>query len=106
MTDYYDLFGNFPMAERMFGIQGRGILATHSAEKCAGEFCCIHNPSDHPLRDALLNWRDDRRVMERICSHGVGHPDPDSLAFMQRVMTRAEYEARAPWDHGCDGCCS
>jgi hypothetical protein len=31
--------------------------------------------------------------MERICDHGVGHPDPDE--FMADV-----------WVHGCDGCCA
>ena len=34
----------------------------------------------------------DRRIMERICPHGVGHPDPDDVLNQDRV-------------HGCDGCC-
>lgn len=37
------------------------------------------------------HWRADRRIMERLCKHGIGHPDPDS---------------RDPdGTHGCDGCC-
>lgn len=44
------------------------------------------------MRGWATNWRDDRKSMERICSHGVGHPDPDCLN-LDRM-------------HGCDGCCS
>lgn len=36
-------------------------------------------------------WRADRRLLERLCPHGVGHPDPDDRSA-DRV-------------HGCDGCC-
>jgi hypothetical protein len=69
---------------------GEKILA-HDPEKCAGEVCCIHNPSDHHMRKMRQHWRGDRGIMERLCSHGIGHPDPDD-----------------PTDdtvHGCDGCC-
>jgi hypothetical protein len=31
--------------------------------------------------------------MERICPHGVGHPDPDDVFATDTV-------------HGCDGCCT
>lgn len=34
--------------------------------------------------------------MERICPHGVGHPDPDEI----------DLEVNAKGIHGCDGCCS
>jgi hypothetical protein len=33
--------------------------------------------------------------MERICEHGIGHPDPDQIM-----------RDEAGWVHGCDGCCS
>lgn len=42
------------------------------------------------------NWRSDRGIMERICEHGVGHPDPDD------PKAGNKYEAV----HGCDGCCA
>jgi hypothetical protein len=38
-------------------------------------------------------------LIERLCSHGIGHPDPDSLAHLDprgRLMLDV---------HGCDGCC-
>jgi hypothetical protein len=98
----FDLFGNVDAAEPMFGVQiGKTVLRTHAADKCAGEYCCLHNPSDHPLKDAPLNWRGDRQQMERICSHGVGHPDKDSLEFAKR---EGHYETHMAV-HGCDGCC-
>lgn len=100
-----DFIGNVHIAEPGFGIQvGQGILQTHGPDQCSGEFCCIHNPSDHPLKDAPLNWRGDRGIMERICVHGVGHHDPDDLAHIAR--TRGERAAHYEGIHGCDGCCT
>lgn len=78
---------------------GNGSLRTHAKAACDGEFCCIHNPSKHPLSDGLLWWRSDRGLMERICVHGIGHPDPDDLAFKRRTGRYADGA------HGCDGCC-
>jgi hypothetical protein len=72
------------------------ILEVHAPEKCAGRACCIHDPSDHPLNRAPLNWRSDRRIMERVCDHGIGHPDPDDVA----VRT-----VDGEGIHTCDGCC-
>lgn len=102
MSGDWDLFGNVNVAEGLMGIQvGKRVLVTHPAEKCAGEFCCLHNPSDHPLKDRPLNWRGDKRQMERLCEHGIGHPDKDSIDFAIRA---GHYES---WMsvHGCDGCC-
>ena len=50
----------------------------HSPSACAGANCTIHNRSDHHMRSFPQHWRSDRGIMERICPHGVGHPDPDS----------------------------
>ena len=36
---------------------------------------------------------------ERICEHGVGHPDPDSLEFFRSIGVTSM------GIHGCDGCC-
>ena len=66
-------------------------LATHAPSSCAGRPCVVHNPSDHPMSKFPTLWRSDRDIMERICPHGVGHPDPDDLS--------------ADRSHGCDGCC-
>ena len=70
---------------------GQVLTKVHDPEKCSGEFCCIHNPSDHPLREFPRYWRADRGMMERICPHGIGHPDPDDI--------------NPDTVHGCDGCC-
>lgn len=48
-------------------------------------------------------WRKDRQLMERTCPHGIGHPDPDDMAFKALRMNSAM--ARAEGVHGCDGCC-
>jgi len=75
----------------------------HDPSICEGENCCIHNPSDHHMRGFKQNYRLDRGLMERICPHGVGHPDPDHLDFVERV--RGKEAARVEAVHGCDGCC-
>jgi hypothetical protein len=67
----------------------------HDAGTCLKEYCSIHNWSDHPLKNAPQKWREDKGLMERICKHGVGHPDPDEIGL--------EYGGRGV--HGCDGCC-
>lgn len=72
-------------------------LRVHNPVLCEGRPCTVHNRSDHSMRSFPQHWRGDRGMMERICSHGVGHPDPD--------------EKHSPnWTegdgvHGCDGCC-
>jgi hypothetical protein len=70
----------------------------HDKDICQGNFCVIHNPSDHIMKDFPTHWRGDRGIMERICPHGIGHPDPDDLAF------RAKH-GDDDGVHGCDGCC-
>ena len=64
----------------------------HDEERCKGQPCTVHNRTDHHMRGWPQHWRRDRRMMERICPHGVGHPDPDELPEIDTV-------------HGCDGCC-
>lgn len=43
--------------------------------------------------------------MERICPHGIGHPDPDDIAFKRNRPRFGEDMAKADSIHGCDGCC-
>jgi hypothetical protein len=81
-------------------VGGQVVQNVHSEEVCAGQACCIHNPSNHHMRNWSMNFRADRGFMERICprefpgdtGHGVGHPDPDD-PFADPI-------------HGCDGCCN
>ena len=90
------------------------ILMNHSAEACDGERCCIHNPSDHHMAGWPMAFRSDRPLLcpthedhalvltERKCSHGIGHPDPDSLAYL-RLHDPDDVGA---WGvHGCDRDC-
>lgn len=126
------------MAEPMAGIQiGKQSLRVHPESECAGRGipCCIHSPSDHHMASWPQNWRADTQVMERLCEHGVGHPDPDHMAYVRSLtpdhdciddllMIHPEYRdsirdhADRPFDnlcrfphlewqgvHGCDGCC-
>lgn len=76
------------------------LINVHSRDRCEGQACVIHNPSDHKMRDWPLNWRGDRGLMERICPHGIGHPDPDDLAYQDPDGSKAIGV------HGCDGCCA
>ena len=80
-----------------------GLYAHHAAHTCAGGPCSIHRPSPHPLNAAPLLWRADRGLMERTCRHGVGHPDPDGLAYDALVNPDG---APGRGVHGCDGCCA
>ena len=84
-------------------------IRIHNVDECSAlksfkiAYCPFDKPSDHKMEDWPINIRLDafaRGLCERLCPHGVGHPDPDSLQYMM-VMTR-----RKSWGvHGCDGCC-
>jgi hypothetical protein len=85
--------------ENGFHVGDTVLHNVHPAELCAGRHCCLHNPSDHHMREWPMVWRADKRVMERTCPHGVGHPDPDDADY-QRMVGREEVLV-----HGCEGCC-
>jgi hypothetical protein len=72
------------------------LIRTHWQGQCANEVCTIHNRSDHHMRFFPQWWRSDRKIMERICEHGVGHPDPDEYRIINGLDDGV---------HGCDGCC-
>ena len=78
------------------------VLRVHPEALCAYKlwqaegYCAIHKRSEHVMRAFPQHWRWDRGIMERICTHGVGHPDPDDWAI-QLAHDRGQ--------HGCDGCC-
>jgi hypothetical protein len=103
----FELLGNMNMAVSPFGVQVKGLLKTHGPDVCKDDpSCCIHNPSDHPLKNMPLNWRSDRFQMERICPHGIGHPDPDDIAHKRRALEPEVFDKFAFGAHGCDGCCT
>lgn len=72
------------------------ISHVHASNRCLGEVCPIHKPTNHHMRFMRLHYRHDRGIFERICEHGVGHIDPDDY------RTNNDLDAGA---HGCDGCC-
>ena len=97
-----DLRGEW--GERVY-VTGHGQLLTqvhYENELCQSQGCCIHNPTDAKFPSL---WREDRALMERVCTHGVGHPDRDHIGFVLR--TRGEEQAAVESVHGCCGgtCC-
>lgn len=90
-----------PATDATWGIdQGQTVLTNvHPESACAGSPCVLHNPSDHHMARWPTLWRGDKGLMERMCDHGVGHPDPDDMAF--HVSHGREFLGV----HGCDGCC-
>ena len=77
---------------------GRKLLV-HDKKDCKGP-CCIHRASDHHMKDWPLHYRNDWGFFfERIDPEGVGHPDPDDLAF--RIQNGAEDGI-----HSCNGLCN
>jgi len=72
----------------------------HKNKDCVG-FCAIHHPSNHHMKNWKFVVRFDRGgLIERICKHGIGHPDPDSLTYLEGIGSSDKGV------HGCDGCCS
>ena len=81
-------------------------LKTHGIYECEGRFCCVHNPSVHPLRESPRIWIIGQYQMKRICRHGAYHPDPDDMAFKRDILGWSE-EFLAPHEkHDCDFCCT
>jgi hypothetical protein len=79
------------------------LVRTHTPDKCGSdEACVLHNMTDHSMRAFPQLWRGDRGIMERICTHGIGHPDPDQIPFWKQTKPKDWH-----WEmvHGCDGCC-
>ena len=95
---YFDLNGRERFALEHTDPYAEGFLTNvHQRGQCAGEYCTIHNRSDHHLRHWRQHWRGDRGIMERIDPvTGIGHPDLDS------PWPNDSYE----WIHGCDGGCA
>ena len=79
-------------------------IFAHDEWECVGDVCPIHKRTDHAMRAFPQHWRGDRYLMERICPHGVGHPDPDHLVSLC-LMGKDDKFVKAEGVHGCDGCC-
>lgn len=83
-----------------------GTLRTHSSLACAGDFCSVHNPSSHSMVRFPQYWDAQRFQMQRVCPHGIPHPDPDDLAYS--ALVNGEEFAEFQRDHDCcdEGCCA
>jgi hypothetical protein len=80
-------------------VAANGTIKVHAQKDCRGPVCPIHNPTPHHMREWPMIWRGDRQSFERVCEHGISHPDPDdqeAKLFIQGFMDGV---------HGCDGCC-
>jgi hypothetical protein len=76
------------------------LTGVHPESSCAEQSACaMHNPTDHHMRGWEVIWRYDRGILERICQHGIGHPDPDQFPYWDANGMEAEAV------HGCDLCC-
>jgi hypothetical protein len=76
---------------------GNKLINVHESIDCATRgVCSIHSPSNHSMSSYPRKWRGDFSFMERICVHGVGHPDPDEPSATYNSIL----------SHGCDGCCT
>lgn len=78
-----------------------GSALVHNPDRCEGRSCALHNPSEHNMKDMPMILREST-LIERQCEHGVGHPDPDSVLYLNTVNNLRM------WDiHGCcsEGCC-
>ena len=94
------------MSESKVRLRNGRTLTTHGPEQCLLHHCVIHNPSDHPLKNAKMDFLPDFNMIYRVCAHGIGHPDPDSLEVLKWRMQWMEVEAIASTHmSNCDGCC-
>jgi hypothetical protein len=48
------------------------------------------------MRDFPQHWNSNTMIMERMCPHDVGHPDPDEFKLIENEILRV---------HECDSCC-
>lgn len=72
----------------------------HDEARCLSDrYCAIHRPSNHHMNGWDINIR-ETVLAERLCPHGIGHPDPDSVNWLTKVTGRTFWGT-----HGCDGCC-
>lgn len=78
------------------------LQSVHGTDQCRGRACPVHNRSNHQMRGFQQVWDQDKRMIMRVCSHGVRHPDPDNYPFL--VERLGTVEAAHKLIHGCDGC--
>lgn len=77
-----------------------GMMGIHDPSLCEGKGCSVHHPSDHHMSAWPIVWREDLGYCERMCPHGIGHPDYDDMVYLASIgdLDRGI--------HSCDRCCS
>lgn len=106
VTGSYTISAEPKYSGKMFvSVKGKSAVnaplrTVHPLSACGDRVCIIHRPTNHHMSDWPLIWREDRGIFERVCGHGISHPDPDQGQFW------AENNQEWKWVHGCDRCCS
>lgn len=90
----------------LYSMPSGTVMRTHGVAHCGNfeggeqQACTLHNPSEHHMCDWPLSLSEDfPTLMQRTCTHGLGHPDPDSVAYFRRCGIPGIGV------HTCDGCC-
>lgn len=86
-----------------------GHFLVHPREACVEGPCPIHRPSLHAMVEEPMIFRNDGfsfGLIERQCRHGTGHPDPDSVAYLE-AHSGPGTKGGTWGHHGCcqQGCC-
>jgi len=84
--------------EQEQALMGRWV-GIHQPDALCETVCVVHNPSQGMHRTLTPIWRTDLQILERICPHGIGHPDPDQTLYLAQSGQMAKVL------HSCDGCC-
>lgn len=76
----------------------------HPKERCLGERCVVHAPTDHHMRNWAMRLSSVSGIVYRMCPHGNPHVDPDSRYYL--VAVRGFHVPSCHCPCGCcgDGC--
>lgn len=89
---------------------GQIVFRPHAETEDCALGCAVHSPSDHHMAAFPQHFRGldpfgmHPGLIERTCSHGVGHPDPDHMRWYATCHTAEETGCENV--HGCCGCCT
>lgn len=94
------LVGKHNTSESFTTDTGQFMVNVHAANaECAQYGCVIHFPSAEGMALGKTHYNTVRQQMQRVCEHGVAHPDPDSQNWRERTLGSRDDI------HICDGCC-
>lgn len=73
----------------------------HREQDCSGRFCVIHRPAPGPWSNWTMHWREDWRLMVRICPHDVHHIAIEEILRLP-LLGMSGHEHPAGCDCPCD----